>query len=48
MAPETAWKDAQAVYLSFDIDVFDAGFVPGTGWLEPGGLLPREGPQHDG
>lgn len=20
----------------------DAGFVPGTGWPEPGGLLPRE------
>jgi agmatinase len=30
------------VYLSFDIDVIDAGFVPGTGWPEPGGLLPRE------
>ena len=27
---------------SFDIDVIDAGFVPGTGWPEPGGLLPRE------
>jgi agmatinase len=22
--------------------VIDAGFVPGTGWPEPGGLLPRE------
>jgi agmatinase len=42
-ALEIAWKDAKAVYLSFDIDVFDAGFVPGTGWPEPGGLLPREG-----
>jgi agmatinase len=42
-ALEVAWKDAKAVYLSFDIDVFDAGFVPGTGWPEPGGLLPREG-----
>ena len=31
-----------AVYLSFDIDSLDAGFVPGTGWPEPGGLLPRE------
>ena len=30
------------MYLSFDIDVIDAGFVPGTGWPEPGGLLPRE------
>src|SRR3712207_7076129 len=28
--------------LSFDIDSVDAGFVPGTGSPEPGGLLPRE------
>lgn len=42
IALEVAWKDAVAVYLSFDIDVIDAGFVPGTGWPEPGGLLPRE------
>ena len=42
LALETAWKGAKAVYLSFDIDVIDAGFVPGTGWPEPGGLLPRE------
>lgn len=42
MALEIAWKGASAVYLSFDIDVIDAGFVPGTGWPEPGGLLPRE------
>ncbi|WP_322759957.1 agmatinase [Frankia sp. Cr2] len=42
LALETAWKNAKAVYLSFDIDVIDAGFVPGTGWPEPGGLLPRE------
>jgi agmatinase len=34
MALEVAWKDAKAVYLSFDIDVIDAGFVPGTGWPE--------------
>ncbi len=40
-ALEIAWKGASAVYLSFDIDVIDAGFVPGTGWPEPGGLLPR-------
>jgi len=37
-----AWKDADAVYISFDIDCVDAGFVPGTGWPEPGGFLPRE------
>jgi agmatinase len=42
IALEVAWKDAKAVYLSFDIDSIDAGFVPGTGSPEPGGLLPRE------
>ncbi len=42
IALETAWKGADAVYLSFDIDCVDAGFVPGTGWPEPGGFLPRE------
>ncbi|WP_455380240.1 agmatinase family protein [Acidihalobacter prosperus] len=42
IALEYAWKDADAVYLSFDIDSVDAGFVPGTGWPEPGGFLPRE------
>ena len=42
IALETAWKDADAVYLSFDIDSVDCGFVPGTGWPEPGGFLPRE------
>jgi agmatinase len=41
-ALELAWQGAEAVYLSFDIDVIDSGFVPGTGWPEPGGLLPRE------
>jgi len=41
-ALEAAWKDADAVFLSFDIDSVDAGFVPGTGSPEPGGLLPRE------
>ena len=42
IALETAWKDADAVYMSFDIDCVDCGFVPGTGWPEPGGFLPRE------
>jgi agmatinase len=42
IALEIAWKDAKAVFLSFDIDSIDAGFVPGTGSPEPGGLLPRE------
>ncbi len=42
MALELAWKDAKAVYLSFDIDSIDPGFAPGTGSPEPGGFLPRE------
>ena len=43
IALEIAWKDADAVYLSFDIDVFDPGYAPGTGTPEPGGMTPREG-----
>jgi agmatinase len=42
IALENAWKGAKAVYLSFDIDVHDPGFAPGTGTPEPGGLTPRE------
>lgn len=43
MALEAAWKgNVKEVYLSFDIDSVDCGFVPGTGWPEPGGFLPRE------
>ena len=42
IALDLAWKDADAVYMSFDIDCVDCGFVPGTGWPEPGGFLPRE------
>jgi agmatinase len=42
MALEWAWKDAKAVYLSFDIDCVDPGFAPGTGTPEPGGFTPRE------
>ena len=41
-ALERALDGADCVYISFDIDCIDAGFVPGTGWPEPGGLLPRE------
>ncbi|HYR63667.1 MAG TPA: agmatinase family protein [Actinomycetota bacterium] len=37
-----AWEGAEAVWLSFDVDCLDAAFVPGTGWPEPGGFLPRE------
>ena len=42
MALEIAWKDAKAVFLSFDVDSIDPGFAPGTGTPEAGGLLPRE------
>jgi agmatinase len=42
MALEIAWKNAKAVFLSFDIDSIDPGFAPGTGTPEAGGLLPRE------
>jgi agmatinase len=42
IALELAWKDVDAVYISFDVDSVDCGFVPGTGWPEPGGFLPRE------
>ncbi len=42
MALEIAWKNAKCVWLSFDIDVMDPAFAPGTGTPEAGGLLPRE------
>jgi agmatinase len=42
IALELAWDGTDAVYLSFDVDSIDCGFVPGTGWPEPGGFLPRE------
>jgi formiminoglutamase len=35
-------KEFGALYISIDIDVVDAAFVPGTGWREPGGLTSRE------
>lgn len=41
-AVERATNGTDCVWISFDIDCIDAGFVPGTGWPEPGGLLPRE------
>ncbi|WP_136687526.1 arginase family protein [Halorhabdus amylolytica] len=40
-----AWTpefDDESVYLSVDVDVADPGFAPGTGTMEPFGLLPRE------
>jgi agmatinase len=42
VALEIAWKNAKAVFLSFDIDAMDPAFAPGTGTPESGGLLPRE------
>ena len=41
-ALDVAWKDAEAVWPSFDVDCLDAAFIPGRGWPEPGGSLPRE------
>jgi agmatinase len=42
MALEIAWKNAKAVFLSFDVDCVDPGFAPGTGTPESGGFTPRE------
>lgn len=39
---EIAWRNVDAVWLSFDIDSVDPAFAPGTGTPVPGGLLPRE------
>jgi len=38
---ETA-RNFDALYISFDIDVVDPAFAPGTGYLEPAGLSSRE------
>ncbi|HHX71204.1 MAG: agmatinase family protein [Miniphocaeibacter sp.] len=43
IALEKAWANGvEAVYLTVDVDVIDSGISNGTGWPEPGGLLPRE------
>ncbi len=42
IALELALDGADLLYISFDVDSVDCGFVPGTGWPEPGGFLPRE------
>jgi guanidinopropionase len=34
---------AGPVYISIDVDGFDAAYAPGTGTPEVGGLTPREG-----
>ncbi|HUG14601.1 MAG TPA: agmatinase family protein [Thermomicrobiales bacterium] len=41
-ALEIAWKNAKAVWISFDVDSVDPAFAPGTGTPVPGGFLPRE------
>ncbi len=35
-------RQADAFYISLDIDVVDPAFAPGTGYLEPGGLSSRD------
>ena len=37
-----AFDGPEYLYVSFDIDVLDPAFMPGTGTPESGGLLPRE------
>ncbi|MFW6075353.1 MAG: agmatinase [Chloroflexota bacterium] len=39
---EIAWRNADAVWVSFDIDVVDPAYAPGTGTPVAGGLTPRE------
>lgn len=41
-ALEIAWHNAAAVWVSFDIDVVDPAYAPGTGTPVAGGLTPRE------
>ncbi|TVR71337.1 MAG: agmatinase [Sphaerobacteraceae bacterium] len=41
-ALDIAWRNAKAVFISFDVDCMDPAFAPGTGTPEPGGFLPRE------
>lgn len=35
-------RDADALYVSIDIDALDPAYAPGTGYLEPGGMSSRE------
>jgi len=41
-AVERAQDGTDAVWLSFDVDVMEPAYCPGTGEPEPGGLVPRE------
>jgi agmatinase len=41
-AMQVAWRNADGVYVSVDIDCLDAAYAPGTSGPEPGGLTTRE------
>lgn len=41
-AVQRATDGTDAVWISFDVDVMEPAYCPGTGEPEPGGLLPRE------
>jgi agmatinase len=41
-AVQRATDGTDAVWVSFDVDVMDPAYAPGTGEPEPGGLTPRE------
>ena len=41
-AVERATDGTDAVWISFDVDVMEPAYAPGTGEPEPGGLIPRE------
>ena len=36
------FKDVELIYVSFDVDVFDMSYAPGTGSSEPTGLAPND------
>jgi len=42
IALEPAWEGRPRGLHLLRVDSVGGGFVPGTGWAEPGGLLPRE------
>jgi len=41
-AVQRATDGTDAVWVSFDVDVMEPAYAPGTGEPEPGGLIPRE------
>ena len=41
-AVQRATDGTDAVWVSFDVDVMEPAYAPGTGEPEPGGLVPRE------